>query len=141
MGYTVDSFVWTAEETELRAAYAAGDSDSDDLVIQAFARAGRLGLHRPCAAIGVRIGAVPANGQSRNFRDGGFERGVSLLWDSESGYESDGSFEMFNRGKRVWVSGYVLIGERGSDGEPLMVGAVAIRKPRKLPSDCPSKYR
>jgi hypothetical protein len=133
MSYTFD----TVAQCSAYNAGVAGDDCPCELVLEAFWRAGRGGFHPPCKAIGYRIGAVPTSGRSYNFRDERFERGVSLLWDSESGYESDGTYQMFNRGRIVWVEGYVLIDARGSDREPLMVGAVQIRKPRKLPADCP----
>ncbi|MDE2107324.1 MAG: hypothetical protein KGL39_59560 [Patescibacteria group bacterium] len=90
----------------------------DDNAAEQFFYHGLRGLPCPVPASAWRIGALPRSGASRNYRDDSWEPGVSCLG-------GDGTFEMFNDGPRIRVTGY-LLARRGSDGEPLLVDAVKI---------------
>lgn len=90
---------------------------------QAFEQ-GRGGEISPAWVVAVRIGELPKDGRSRNFRDDKMERGISTLRVVDSDLSGDGTFEAFNDGEKIYVAGW-LVG-RGSDGEPLIVDAVKI---------------
>ncbi|MDR0736338.1 MAG: hypothetical protein LBF51_05835, partial [Zoogloeaceae bacterium] len=79
-----------------------------------------------------RIGDVPPNLKSYNYRYEFFEDGVSVLGllDPESGLvrESDGMFEIFNRDRKRFYVGGFLLDSRGSDGEPLIIPTYATEK-------------
>jgi len=98
---------------------------SDDAGVQGFLLAGWLGLEGPEIATGTRLGNVPPSGRSRNYRDGEWERGVSMLTVNGSCAVSDGTFELWQQlagadRPLVHVRG-ILLPFLGSDGEPLLV--------------------
>lgn len=97
---------------------------SDEMpVSMAFFEAGNAGNPLPVWVTGWRSGDIPLGGRSQNYRDNRFERGVSMMHVDGLGDTSDGTFALFNSGRRpVEVAGW-LITSRGSDGEPLIVGA------------------
>jgi len=87
---------------------------------------------------GWRFGRVPARGYSHNYRDDTPEAGVSLMEVTAVADDgplpsgpSDRVSKMFieaSNKPRVWVEGW-LISARGSDGEPLVVGAREVEGP------------
>jgi len=92
----------------------------------AFLNAGMRGADMPRWVTGWRYGEVPEGGRSRNFRDNRYEDGVSMAYVDGLGDTSDGTYRIFNgHGRKVAVGGW-LIAARGSDGEPLVVGARAL---------------
>jgi len=95
----------------------------DDPGWTAFFKAGFEGRSMPEYVTGWRYGEIPEAGKSANFRDQQFESGVSLMrLDGEETASGAKIYEAFNRrGKMIHVGGW-LVG-RGSDGEPLLVGA------------------
>ncbi len=70
-----------------------------------------------------RIGPLPRDGTSVNFRDGMREPGVSVLRVDGESDQTDGLFEKFNDGDRYIIEGWRHY-KNGSDGEPILVGAV-----------------
>ena len=88
--------------------------------------AGYRGEPMPRWVSGWRFGSIPECGKSRNHRDDCPESGVSLMAIDGESDGTDGTFELFNGGRpRVAVAGW-LLARRGSDGEPLVLGAVAL---------------
>jgi hypothetical protein len=88
--------------------------------------AGFLGLDKPRYVQAIRIGEIPIDGRSFNFSEQKFERGVSAL-NVEGEKRSDvGTYDLFNDGKRILIEGY-LHHHKGSDGEPLIVGAKKVK--------------
>lgn len=74
-----------------------------------------------------RYGEIPESGSSTNYRDQIREAGVSVmaLGNPEDGDdETDGTFAVWTSRPVVLVSGWLVRHRRGSDGEPLLVGAV-----------------
>lgn len=95
-------------------------------VSNAFFMAGGAGNPLPSWETGWRYGQLPEGGRSRNFRDDRFEPGVSLAHLDGVGDTSDGTYRLFNNGgKKVEVAGWLII-PKGSDGEPILVGAIDI---------------
>lgn len=81
---------------------------------------------------GWRYGDIPAEGRSYNHRDNEPEDGVSLMELEEGTRSQDEISAMFiEAGNRpvVWCEGY-LLPHRGSDGEPLILGARKIEAPQ-----------
>lgn len=107
----------------------AGDSlDLSDPIESAFFEAGRLGREMPSWARGWQYGHVPATGVSYNFRDQRPEAGVSMMHVDGCAYEPDGTYEIFNgTSVRVKCEGWLVTHKSGTDGEPLLVGAVEIK--------------
>ena len=113
-------------------------SDADDWVDVAWFEAGIAGREMPKWVTGWRYGSVPTRGLSYNYRDERCERGVSMMQIDGECDQTDGTFALFNSARpRVRVGGW-LIEARGSDGEPLVVGAVELSGPGQAPqrSDC-----
>lgn len=82
---------------------------------------------------GWRYGEIPAEGRSYNHRDNEPEDGVSLM-ELEDGCcgSRDAISAMFIEAESrpvVWCEGY-LLPHRGSDGEPLILGARKIDAPK-----------
>lgn len=92
-----------------------------------FYECGVTGRQMPPRVRGWRYGEIPAAGCSTNYRDGHAEAGVSLMSLGEpGGDDTDGTFALFNDGRPVVkVEGW-LLPQRGSDGERLVAGAVAV---------------
>ena len=115
----------------LRAFWAAvshGEADapgylSEPGVLMLFWEAGFCGHDIPRWVNAVRIGALPADGRSMNYAEQRFESGVSVLKIEGEARSDNGTFDLFNTGSQVRVSGWLHF-RRGSDGEPLLVGAV-----------------
>jgi hypothetical protein len=99
---------YTAEPTSIRAL---------------FWEAGFLGQPMPRWVKAERIGRLPVAGRSTNFREQQMESGVSVLRVVGEKRSDDGTFEAFNDGERFMVEGW-LSHRKGTDGEPLLVGAV-----------------
>lgn len=92
-------------------------------IASACFEAGVLGHPLPRWVTGWRYGCIPLVGVSRNHRDDYAEAGVSLMEIDGASDQTDGTFALFNDERpRVRVGGW-LIARRGSDGEPLVVGA------------------
>jgi hypothetical protein len=105
---------------------------------EAFYRAGYDGSAAPSTepVIGWRYGDLPEGGRSTNYKDGFDEAGVSMMgvmtdsldailhdptkYQDNVSCPSMGTF--FSDRPIEWVIG-LLLEERGSDGEPLLVGA------------------
>lgn len=104
-----------------------------------FLRAGAIGRAMPVWVTGWRYGGLPRDREgdvrpSYNYRDQQPERGVSLV--AVDGGAPCRSFAVLEAKKRgvVRVGGF-LVEDTGSDGEPLVVGAV------ELPACRPSRRR
>lgn len=92
-------------------------------ILSDFFEAGIIGEDLPKPVIGWRYGDIPPTGKSYNYRDQYTEYGVSLM-QVEGEPIGKNAFALFggsNRNKR-YVKGY-LIERRGSEGEPLIIGA------------------
>lgn len=106
-------------------------SDDSYRVIQSdefylWFRLGVEGHEDPEFVTAVRIGEIPKTKVSRNFRDQFQENGVSVLWiEGDENDRGDGTFEIFNDGKKIRIAGW-RSPWRGSDGEPLLLS------PKKL---------
>ena len=88
-----------------------------------FFAAGERGEPLPRWVRARRIGAIPPAGRSFNFREQEFEHGVSALaLIGEPGPQADGTYALFNPGREIEITGW-LIARTGSDGEPLLIGA------------------
>lgn len=96
--------------------------------LHACYQAGVHGADMPRWVRGWRFGSVPASGRSRNHRDNVTEQGVSVMGVDGAEDETDGTFALFNDvdRERVTVEGWLVTHARGSDGEPLLVDAVAV---------------
>jgi len=100
--------------------------DADTRTEAAFFVEGFRERPLPRWVTGWRYGDIPASGVSTNYRDNRSEGGVSMMQLDGDDEQTDGTFALFNGGRdRVRVGGW-LIEERGADGEPLIVGAVAL---------------
>ncbi len=85
---------------------------------------GHSGKDFPEHVVGWRFGKIPEKGQSTNFRDNKYEKGISLMaLEGESPTDSAKMYQVFNAKNKnqVRVSGF-LVGY-GADGEPLVLGA------------------
>lgn len=93
-----------------------------------FYSAGREGEPMPRWVVAERYGDIPAGGRSKNYADNRMEGGLSVarLLDGSDNYEWFRSFGGRSRGK-VIVAGWLHF-NRGSDGEPLLVAPVYVRK-------------
>ncbi|HUW12293.1 MAG TPA: ATP-binding protein, partial [Anaerolineae bacterium] len=83
---------------------------------------------------GWRYGKLSDEGRSRNYREESMERGVSLMALDDGDKTADTVSAMFiEAGNRpvVWCEGY-LLPWRGSDGEPLIIGATEVAAPAKV---------
>jgi len=81
---------------------------------------------------GWRYGEIPAEGRSYNHRDNEPESGVSLMALEDGTGTQDAISAMFIEAESrpvVWCEGY-LLPHRGSDGEPLILGARKIEAPQ-----------
>ena len=89
----------------------------------AFYVAGHSGNEMPRWVDGWRYGNIPERGYSYNHRDNEPEAGVSIMAIDGETPESDPVSALFIAAGReiVRVSGW-LIEQRGSDGEPLLIG-------------------
>jgi hypothetical protein len=99
----------------------------EDPVSYLFLEAGLEGEDKPRWVEAERYGLLPEAGKSRNHADDCAEPGVSvahLLDDSDDYDWAMGGFGAFNR-PMVRVAGWLHF-RRGSDGEPVLVGAVEI---------------
>jgi hypothetical protein len=99
----------------------------------AFNEAGRKGLPEPSMVVGVRLGATPETGFSRNARDDTSEDGVSVLGilglDGSMNEETDQFSAMFMRDRPThYVAGFLHPTKRGSDGEPLLIFGADVGK-------------
>lgn len=95
--------------------------------VQAFFAAGTAETAMPSWVEGWRYGGIPESGTSYNHRDERPEWGVSVMAIDGEDDETDGTFELFHNGRpRVRVAGWLITHKRGSDGEPLLTGAVAL---------------
>jgi hypothetical protein len=101
----------------------------------AFFRAGFYDKDMPEYVTGWRYGKIPESDQSTNFREQIAERGVSLMrLDGEESSSGAKVYEMFNRkGNMLHVGGWYA--GRGTDGEPLIVGAKEIKSAEVAPDD------
>jgi hypothetical protein len=91
-----------------------------------FWEAGFRGLDVPQKVQAERIGEVPKEGRSFNFREQQFEPGVSVLNVVGQKPTDNGTYEKFNPGKKVVVEGYLHY-KTGADGEPIIVGAKKVK--------------
>ena len=101
----------------------------DDDVLGLFWRAGWRGEPVPRWVEAERYGGLPSSGRSRNYADSRTEAGVSVARvldpDADDGYRwAMGSWGAADR-PTVRVAGW-LHHRRGSDGEPLLVGAITL---------------
>ena len=113
-------------------AYEWALANLDDPEFSAFFEAGRQGNAAPRYVTGWRYGDPPECGRSYNYRDQLFERGVSLMQLTSEPDEispAARTFEMLNAEGRAKVHlGGWMVG-RGSDGEPVIVGARVVAAP------------
>lgn len=93
-----------------------------------FFEAGRYGF-APRYVTAVRYGEIPASGYSKNHATGETEKGVSVIKIVESAEETVESIYDITLGQqgfeKIVVSGWYC-GDRGADGEALLVNAVKI---------------
>jgi hypothetical protein len=94
-------------------------------VLSLFWESGFCGRDLPKYVHATRIGKVPECGRSMNYREQEFEAGVSVLQVDGEPRSDNGTFELFNDGPRVRVAGWKHF-RTGSDGEPLLVGAIEL---------------
>jgi hypothetical protein len=78
----------------------------------------------PQFAYGRRYGEIPESGVSFNHADNTAERGVSILPNTSR----DAVYEMWYGDEPITYVGGWYFGDRGSDGEPVLVGAKTITK-------------
>lgn len=102
----------------------------DDVAV-AFWRHGIHGWHPPRWVTAWRYGGLPERGRSYNFRDRHVEPGVSVA-EVIGGPSGFGAWQS-DRPVR-WLKGFWREDVTGSDGEPMIVGAVPARKPRHTSS-------
>lgn len=80
----------------------------------------------------VRLGGLPEGGRSRNFRDGGFEDGVSAFraaWDGKTlVVEANAGAILFDSNRPLYQIEGDVLGQTGSDDEPLLANAVQVKK-------------
>jgi hypothetical protein len=114
--------------------YDAEYPDYEDPARIAFWEAGLLGHDIPKGAIAVRIGKIPKDDRSYNFRDQQFEHGVSVLHLLDEERKDNGTYDLFNKGERRLVSGFVVPHRTGADGEPLLVGTEDLGEFKGSPS-------
>jgi hypothetical protein len=95
--------------------------------LNAFWDAGYRGAEMPKWVRALRYGKIPAGGVSHNYRDDRQEPGVSVVRLLDDSAETqDGVSLFFLRAGRpeIIVEGWLVPGKHGSDGEPVLVGAV-----------------
>lgn len=109
------------------------DSYLMDDVLNLFFEAGYYGHPLPVYVLGWRYGAIPKEGWSYNYRDGYREAGISMMEVTLPSGDVLGSqdpvsavFVAAGR-KKVSCSGWLHF-RRGSDGEPIIVGAKPAKK-------------
>jgi hypothetical protein len=95
-------------------------------VLNLFWQAGLRGLDLPQWVQAVRIGKLPACGFSTNYREQHAEPGVSVLHIVGQDRKDNGTYDLFNAGIKINVEGWLHF-RTGSDGEPILVGAVEIK--------------
>lgn len=83
--------------------------------------AGRRGFSLGEVVDCVRFGNIPENACSRNFANDTCEPGVSVISAGTDSKGSDGAEMFMSNRKKVSFRGMVVVGARGSDGEPLVV--------------------
>jgi hypothetical protein len=98
----------------------------DDPVLRLFWHAGYNDEQAPCWVEAERYGDLPEAGVSRNYADDKAEAGVSVarLLDGSDDYNWMRGFGGQDRPVRK-VAGWLHY-DRGSDGEPLLVGAIQL---------------
>ena len=116
---------WGHDISKFDNAVRHGDADYPDLgdVGMLHWTSGFKDLQSPQYVSAIRIGEVPKDGKSFNFRDQFFEPGVSVLSLEGQKRTDNQTFDKFNSGKKIRVHGYLHF-KTGSDGEPIIVGAV-----------------
>ena len=108
-------------------------SEESAFVREQFYKAGFYG-DEPRYVEAIRFGRIPENGRSMNHAEGKYEQGVSVVAILEDGAkETDQSIYdvikgAFGFGSKKYVIAGWFLGRRGSDGEPLLVGAKLIRE-------------
>jgi len=95
---------------------------------KAFLRSSFYETEKPEFTTGWRYGKAPKGGQSTNFREDELEKGVSFMETGKTDKIST-TYEMFSGdAKNVkWYAGFEIY-QKGSDGEPLMVNVVSLKK-------------
>lgn len=97
----------------------------DDVAV-AFWRHGIHGWHEPRWVTAWRYGDIPEGGRSYNYRDRHEEMGVSAA----EVVGGPSGFGLWQSDRPVrWIKGFWREDITGSDGEPLIVGAVRARRP------------
>jgi hypothetical protein len=106
-----------------------------DLEANLFLNCGLRGLDMPRWVTGWRFGHIPESGRSYNYRDSKPEKGVSVMaLDDDDARPADKVSALFIAAERrpvVKVAGWLNPFATGSDGEPLLVGAVEIKNKRE----------
>jgi hypothetical protein len=115
-----------------------GWMDFDSPELEMFFEAGRRGADLPRWSYGWRVGPMPKDRRSWNAKEQAFERGVSVMEASHgegdvrrTSDQISAAFIAAKKGRQVvaiegWESPYAV----GGDGEPLLVGARELPKPK-----------
>lgn len=98
---------------------------SDDDIKHLFFTSGLMGYYLPQIVVGERYGDIPADGKSWNYRDNEFERGVSMIRTADGDEAVSTREYIYADRPLIRCKGYKHY-LHGSDGEPLLVGAVKI---------------
>jgi squalene cyclase len=117
---------WAQAQGKVASEYGMGwlqDNDTMQVVYM-----GSMGCDAPVYVTGTRLGDIPALGRSYNYADNRAEAGVSMATVDGMPNAWAGASAMFIAADNrpfVRVGGW-LLDKRGSDGEYLVVGAVAL---------------